>query len=130
MTVLSVVGKGKERACMNSANPGQTIRAAYESGDGDEIEDEEEDCYTEDEDHVHGDSDDDIVREISSHREEVTSDDWLRRNQSSDGHTPNRSHARLSSHLRNMVGNAKSLAAASSSTGSDHFQELLTKGAC
>ena len=126
ITVLNLVDKGKDTQSRGSRISSGTVGCTYESGD--EIEDEEENFYTEDEDHVHGDSDDNSVRDNRNYDGENKSDDWLVRNISTEGSTTGQSHARLSSHLRNMVGKAKSLAAASSSAGSECFQELLTKG--
>ena len=125
--VMTVVDRGKDAISRGTRTSCRTGRSSYESGDEIE-EDEEENSYTEDEDHVHGDSDDDSVRVNSNIGCETETDDWIGKNTATEGSTSGQSHARLSSHLRSMVGKAKSLAAASSSAGSECFQELLTKG--
>ena len=97
------------------------------SRDEGEIEDEEDEYYTEDEDHIHGDSEDEakaVMRYVETILDEEQQDLLDQQRYRGQG------RARLSFHLRNMVGNAKSLAANSGSAGSEIFQELIAGSKC
>lgn len=120
-----------------------------------EIEDEEysDEYYTEDEDHIHGDSEEEgVVKRLDVIINYVEDQDILDEEQqelldrqraltigvnilpqngsrNGSGQPQGQGHARLSFHLRNMVGNAKTLATSSGSAGSEMFQELISSGA-
>ena len=128
LKVAALLNEGKDDGSIDPHNEGSTEREAPDIDE--EIEDEEDEYYTEDEDHIHGDSEEEEERKTKISRGQenysLSQGEPGSTQVGADVTAQVQGHARLSFHLRSMVGQAKCLAASSSAESPLGREMLIT----